>query len=107
MESVDNETWLLDFGDDVLTRAASGADLSGLDQLVRILWETDYCMRNAGDLANMEDLRPGFLAEGRALATTLGLPVAESLFTRTEEDFEREYLGRFDDVCRELRSVAR
>jgi hypothetical protein len=58
MTDEDNETWLLDAGDEVIqAKAAHGIDsLSARDRLIYCLWVADYAMRNAGDLSTASDL---------------------------------------------------
>lgn len=102
---IDNETWLLDVGDEILRKKAEGItrSLTSPERLLYCLWVADYSMRNAGDLAAAGDLYRRFHEEARQLAEELRLPFTLETFSFGTRDLEREYFSRFDRVCDEIR----
>ncbi|BCV33574.1 hypothetical protein TUM4442_31010 [Shewanella algae] len=57
---MDNETWLIEFGDDIIDKKAErGIEaLSNYEKAVYCLWVIDYSIRNSGTLDAVEDLYP-------------------------------------------------
>lgn len=104
---MDNETWLLDTAHDLLEREATEGEIarSPIEQLLYHLWFTDYCMRNAGDLANATETNPTFLTDARAAAETLDLAHALAAFSLPAMTLEQQYFERFDDLVSELRTA--
>ncbi|MDJ0945600.1 MAG: hypothetical protein QNJ30_19200 [Kiloniellales bacterium] len=102
----DNETWILDAGDEVIQkRAAQGpAALQPLERLIYCLWVADYGMRNAGDLSAAGDLYPDFQAEAAELAGDLKLPTTHAAFALPPAELEQRYLQLFDAICEEIRA---
>lgn len=102
---IDNETWLLDIGDEIIGKKAKGLALSLTppERLLYCLWVADYSMRNAGDLVAAGDLYGRFHMEARQLAEELRLPFTCDTFSLSARDLEREYFSRFDRVCDEIR----
>jgi hypothetical protein len=101
----DNETWVVEAGDAVITKRAEGVSLSPLERLVYCLWVADYGMRNAGDLDTARDLYQGFQAEAAGLARELGLLFTRQSFELPTEVLQAEYFGRFDRICAELQGA--
>lgn len=101
----DNETWLLDEGDRVIGRRASGDPSSptARDVLIHCLWVADYGMRNAGDLEAAADVHPAFMADGLAAARSIGLPQATAAFALPVADLERRWFDLFDSFVAEVR----
>ncbi len=83
----DHETWLIEAGNDIITRKAGGASLSPLERIVYCLWVADYGMRNAGDLVTARDLYPNFQRDAADLAGAIGLPFTRESFSLPEESF--------------------
>lgn len=102
-----NENWLIEAGDVVIQKKAkSGAlSLSPPERLIYCLWVADYGMRNAGDLETARDVHHRFQAEGKQLALDLRLPFTHETFSLAPEDLEREFRGRFERVCDEIRNA--
>lgn len=101
-----NETWLIDTGDDVIQKeAAHGrATLTAFERLVHCLWVADYSMRNAGDLLTASDLYAPFQEEAAQLADELGLARTRAALSLPGEEFEQTYFAVFDEVGAELQS---
>ncbi len=104
-DTPDNETWLIDAGDAVITKRASGSQLSSVERLIYCVWVADYGMRNAGDLETADDLHPEFQSEAVGLAEELGLPFTRDSFTLPTLDLQGRYFERFDRVCCEIRGA--
>ena len=102
----DNETWLIDKGDEVIEKRVSLGEenLSLWDKLVYCLWVADYGMRNAGDLATAIDLHPSFQADGLNFAEELNLSKTSLLFHGSTDDMEKAYFSLFESVCDELKA---
>ncbi|MEO5774255.1 MAG: hypothetical protein ABIQ32_09080 [Sphingomicrobium sp.] len=102
----DNETWLIETGDDVIIKKAEqGRDaLTACERLLHCVWVADYSLRNAGDLLTAADLYGPFHEEAQRLANELRLPKTAAAFSLASEDLERAYFDAFDDICRELQS---
>jgi hypothetical protein len=100
----DAESWLFDQGDVIVekTQVIGIESLDKIERLILHLWYSDYCMRNAGDLANLDDLCPDCLKQGAVISDALGLPKTRAFFDRTPEEFERRFFDDFDDVVIEL-----
>jgi len=105
MDDFDNETWLIDVGDGIITKQAEDSDTpqSPIERLIYCLWVADYGMRNAGDLATAVDFDEDFHLDGRRISADLGLRKTAELFLRNTAEFELVYFNVFDDVCDELR----
>ena len=101
----DNETWLIDSGDEVISKKAECGieSLSDLDRLIYCLWVADYGMRNAGDLATASDLYPPFRVEAAELAAKLSLGFVADSFSLPEPLLEQQYHERFERICSDLR----
>jgi len=101
---LENETWVVERGGEVVEKMADPArhPLSDVERLIYCLWAADYGMRNAGDLEAAEDIHPGFHAEGASLARSLGLPKTSSLFSLTPLELEKNYFDRLTDVRLEI-----
>jgi hypothetical protein len=101
----DNETWVIEAGDGIITKRAEGVILSPAERLVYCLWVADYGMRNAGDLETAHDLYQGFQTEAAELARNLGLEFARQSFELPADALRAEYFERFDRICTEIRGV--
>ena len=104
--TIDNETWLIDYGDEVIAKKASvGFDsLSPKEKTTYCLWVADYSMRNAGDLQSACDLYPEFLEEGLRLAKVMDLKKLIELFQNDKLEFEKNFFNLFNEACNELRN---
>jgi hypothetical protein len=102
----ENETWLIEIGDDVIVKKAEqGRDaLTACERLIYCVWVADYSMRNAGDLLTAADLYGPFREEAQRLADELELPRTKAAFSLSSEELERAYFDAFDEVCDELQS---
>ena len=105
---IDNETWLIEAGDDVIQKkAAQGVEnLSAVEKLIYCFWVADYGMRNAGDLETARDWYSDFQAEGAALSKKLKLEQAHSAFSLSTATLEMEYFDRFEAICDDIRQAA-
>lgn len=101
----DNETWILEAADIVITKRVGGARLSPDERLVYCLWVADYGMRNAGDLDVARDIHRDFQREAADLAKELGLPFTRQSFGLPPEVLRAEYFERFDRICAEIRGA--
>lgn len=101
----DNETWVIDAGDDVITKKAERGveSLSDRERLVYCLWVADYGMRNAGDLGAASDLYPPFMDEAAALAAKLSLGFVAESFSLPADHLEEQYFERFERICDDIR----
>ena len=104
MQSFEAKSWVIDRGDEIIQKQViSGVEaLEPMERLVLHLWYADYCMRNAGDLANLDDLCSDCLTKGEAIAATLRLPRTRAFFARTITEFERHFFDDFNGVVTEL-----
>lgn len=109
MTPSDNETWLIDAGDDVVQKEVERgrSALTAFERLVHCVWVADYSMRNAGDLLTASDLYAPFQEEAAQLANELDLARTRAAFSLPAGELERAYFEAFDDVCGELRSCLR
>jgi len=107
MNDFDNETWLIEAGDEVIEKKASAGigSLSPIEHMIYCLWVADYGMRNAGDLETASDLFEPFQAQGREAAEKLSLPRTLSLFSLPREEMEQSYFDLFDQICEEIRRL--
>jgi hypothetical protein len=101
----DNETWVIEAGDGVIRKKASGGSgvLAPKEKLLYCLWVADYGMRNAGDLDTARDVCATFQEEGAALAKSLSLEFTHETFALPEKILQRQYFERFDRVCDEIK----
>jgi hypothetical protein len=102
----ENETWLIETGDDVIVKTAElGRDaLTPCERLVHCFWVADYSMRNAGDLLAASDLYGPFREEAQQLANELGLQKTTAAFSLPAEKLREAYFDAFDGICGELQS---
>lgn len=102
----ENETWLIETGDDVIVKKAEqGRDaLTSCERLIYCVWVADYSMRNAGDLLTASDLYSPFHEEAQRLADELSLSKTKAAFSLPAEELKEAYFDVFDDVCGELQS---
>jgi len=109
MLDLDNETWLLDAGDEVIrAKAELGPDsLTDVQRLIYALWVADYGMRNAGDLVTARDLHPEYKSEGLEKARALDLRKTQAAFSMTDDELQAHNFDLFDTLCNEIRSVTR
>ena len=107
--SLENETWVIDAGDAVISKRAKHgiAALSKIDRLIYCLWVADYGMRNAGDLTTASDLYEHFQNEALQLSSALGIINLQSAFALPTADLEQQYFERFDAICEELKTAVR
>jgi hypothetical protein len=101
----DNETWVVETGDAIITKRAGGVRLSPVERLVYCLWVADYGMRNAGDLDTARDLYHDFQREAAELAGELGLLFTRQSFGLPAEVLQAEYFDRFDRICVEIQGA--
>ena len=101
----DNETWVVGAGADVLRKLAEHGDegLSAKEQLLYRLWVADYCMRNAGDLEQIDQMCEHCLEDAARLSLELALPSAHEAFSLPRPKFQAEYFSHFDRICSEVR----
>jgi len=102
---LDNETWLIDAGEAVISKKSVGDRLSPNERLVYCLWVADYGMRNAGDLETARDLYHDFQQEASDLARELGLLFTRQSFALPAETLQAEYFERFDLICNEIKAA--
>lgn len=101
------EDWLVDKWVELAERKAQENSLGPVDDLLDRFCFVDYCMRNAGDLANLKD-PPGvsaFLGTAALDAGFLGLRSTQALFSLSRGELESEYFARFVAVCSELKQA--
>jgi hypothetical protein len=103
----ENETWLIEAGDDVIQKKALRGDscLTPLEKLIYCVWVADYGIRNAGDLETASDLYPGFQTEACLIARTLSLQCTLGIFSLPRAQLSSTYLERFEGLCDELRNA--
>ena len=101
----DNEIWVIEAGDALITKKAEGSSLSAVERLVYCLWVADYGMRNAGNLDTARDLYHDFQPEAAEMAGQLGLLFTHQSFELPAEDLQAEYFDRFDWICVEIQRV--
>lgn len=101
----DNETWLIEFGDEVIQKKARFgiAELTPVERLTYCLWVADYSIRNGGDLAAANDLYEPFQTEAVHFAGILGLSFTVESFLLPRGSFASEYFKRFERICLEIK----
>jgi hypothetical protein len=101
----DNETWIIEAGDEVIQKKArEGANsLSPTERLIYCLWVADYGMTNAGDLTTAQDLYADFQAEAMQIAKDLCLPKTYAAFALPKADLQHQYFDLRDEICQEIR----
>jgi hypothetical protein len=104
----ENEDWIVERGGDVVEKKARSGlpSLDDLEHLVYCLWVADYMMRNAGDLANSEDMYPAFQNEAAIRARKLGLPLTAQAFSLPPEQFQAQFFDKFDAICNEIKAFS-
>ncbi|WP_086932991.1 hypothetical protein [Agarilytica rhodophyticola] len=108
---IDNETWILEVGDDIIEKKTKSSyeSLTLLEQSIYCLWVIDYAVRNAGSLDPIEDLHPSAIDELIANAKAQGWKKIAHLIHCSEEEEEDDFCDRycqdFDESCNELRLV--
>ena len=105
MKSWEWTDWLLEVWGAVGARKVElGSEdaLADWEMLLSILGWTEYCISNAGDFANMEDVRPDFQRDATEIAGKLSLPLTRELFSQSESSLLENFDGSFDDVCFEI-----
>jgi len=103
----ENETWLIDVGDRMIKKKATGGAL-GLtppERLIYCIWVADYGMRNAGTLEAAKDLYRDYKEEAEQLSFELRLPYVHESFCLSVQALEREYFDRFERICNEIKSA--
>jgi hypothetical protein len=100
MKPSENESWLVEAGGDVIEKKAKvGLEkLSAAERLLYCFWVIDYCMRNAGDLVQVDLLHKNCIGEAMQLSKRLSLPVAEGAFALSVPELEAQYESRFEAV---------
>src|SRR3982751_2291259 len=101
----ENQTWVVERGG-VVVEKKSQVGLAGLSDWERLLycfWVTDYMMRNAGDFANAEVMYPDFQVDAARFAKSLGLATTYQTFSLSRRKLQREFLGRFESICEEIK----
>jgi hypothetical protein len=103
----ESESWVVERGGAVVAKRAQvgTAGLSDWERLVYCLWVADYMMRNAGDFANAVDMYPTFQKDAQQFAQRLGLASTYEAFSLSQQNLQKEYFDRFEQICNELRSV--
>ncbi|WP_379550003.1 hypothetical protein [Qipengyuania sp. DGS5-3] len=107
MTEIEAEDWIVDRGHDVLTKQSEAGSeaLTPYERMVLHLWYVDYCMRNAGDLANLEELCEDCLNQAARVAQTLNLPRTVALFAKDREAIEQNYLTDIGAIVTELAQI--
>jgi hypothetical protein len=102
-----NQSWIVQTGDRVIQKKAQAgaASLGDWEQLVYCLWLADYMMRNAGDLANAQDMCPTFQRDAARLAERLGLAATREAFSLSQRKLQKEYFDRFERICDEIKNA--
>ena len=105
--SPDVSNWIVERGGDIgELKAERGVDaLSPVESLIYSLWIIDYCMCNAGDLANLNEMYPDCLVQSSEMAAKSGFPKTASLFSHTPENLARRYFNDLEIVVAELQAV--
>lgn len=102
---MDNETWIIEAGDDAIEKKETGGNLTPLETLIICVWAADYGMRNAGDLEVAKDVYPNFQHEACSLARQLSLRYTLESFSMPESQLVSSYFERFDGICEEIRKA--
>lgn len=104
----DNESWLIDTGDDIIEKMANHgmATLSEIESAIYCLWVIDYAVRNSGSLEPVSDLYPQAFEVLSTLAKSNDWS-AVSIFCSHAPDpntFCAIFYSQFDTMCHELRT---
>jgi hypothetical protein len=104
---MDNETWVVEEGDRVIRKEATGGfdSLTDWERLVYALWVADYGMRNAGDLDTATDVFADWQAVAFGAANLLALPATSGAFALAPHELQKRYFELFDAVCDEVRNA--
>lgn len=105
MKRSQNESWLVEAGGDVVEKKAKVGvhGLSASERLLYCFWVIDYCMRNAGDLVQVDLLHQNCIGDAAQLSKNLSLISAEQAFSLPISELEAQYEARFEAVCNEVK----
>lgn len=105
MKISENESWLVEAGGDMVEKKAKVGvqGLSESERLLYCLWVIDYCMRNAGDLVQVDLLHKNCVGEAKQLSERLSLSAAANAFALSIPELEAQYELRFEAVCNEVK----
>lgn len=102
---MDNETWLIEFGDKIIEKKSEvGIEvLTDYEKAIYCLWVVDYSIRNSGTLDAVEDLYPRALVEFESFsAKHKWLPKLSLMEIVSSQE---SYYQNYDVLCNGLRSV--
>jgi hypothetical protein len=110
----DNDRWLVGVWNKVERKmeAHGGSErrslrsLPPLERLVHCFGFIDYCMWNAGDLANLE-VTPWLMKEARAAAAECGLPSFVDALSLPRRKLEQRYFDLFNGLVDDLKRAWR
>ncbi|MPW29603.1 hypothetical protein F9L16_11430 [Agarivorans sp. B2Z047] len=102
---LDNETWLIELGDDVIEKKAEiGIEaLTDYEKSVYCLWVIDYSIRNSGTLDALDDIYPEAISEFDSLTGKNNWLSKSSI--KDISSSEEAYYNNFEELCNEFRSV--
>ena len=108
-ETGDLETWIIDFGDNIIHKAHEQGEmsLSSAEKAVYDLWAVDYAVRNAGDMEALEDLRPTAAIDLAEFLRTIGqLDLASYMADFSSAgDKCNSYYAKFAELCKALQGA--
>lgn len=111
-----NETWLIDTGDLVITRKADIGyeQLSAIEKAVYCFWVLDYAVRNSGTLEPVQEIRPTAIAELRRFSDDNSCVYLGDLLDKltnrdklNEDELFDTYSLMFDQACNDIRMLWR
>jgi hypothetical protein len=83
--------------------AGSRESVSDWERLIDILGYTEYCVSNAGDFANMEDIYPSFQRDALLISKQIGLLHTAVMFEQSEQDIIEKFDEVFVPACIEIK----
>lgn len=106
---MDNETWLIEIGDEIIEKKASLGyeSLNKLEQSIYCFWVIDYAVRNSGSLEPIDEIYPSAMDELKNNAHSNKWSHLLKLLATSldQESFCNDYYELFESACSDVRSA--
>jgi hypothetical protein len=106
---MDNETWLIEIGDEVIVKKATSSyeEFSSMEKTIYCFWVVDYAVRNSGTLQPVEEIHPSAIKELVNCAQSNNWYKMLGMLKNheNEEEFSDKYYELFEASCNEIRSA--
>ncbi len=106
--TLDNESWLVEIGDDIIVKKSEVGfeSLTEIERAIYCLWVIDYAIRNSGSLEPVKDVFPQSIQLLNKIAVQNNWAVTAEFFAqnKTDEAICAAYYDQFESICGELRA---